>query len=134
MYRWMYENRKLEYSATQIDLLQIKMRTLEPYPAPFLDSSINKDMFMTALLRSIGRRGQRKGYFDAAWHTRKQAAEYAKANCSNYFKFQRQWPEVIALLENDIALKGVFENAVVDPISDDVDYGSWYQRQDSDSS
>lgn len=119
IYRWLYEVRKLEFSATQIDLLQITTESLYPYPGPFLESSINFNIRMTALLRSIGRAGQRKGYFHAAMGARKEATEYAKEHCSKYFSFQRQWPEVMALLENDIALRGIFENAIVRPLSED---------------
>ncbi len=113
IFRWLYENRKLEFSATQIDLLKIPSKSLQPYPAPFLESSISFNIFMTALLRSIGISGQRKGYFSAAITARKGAKEYAKDNCTNYFSFQRRWPEAISLLEGDISIKGVFEAAKV---------------------
>ncbi len=114
IYRWLYENRKLEFSRTQIDLLQVPTSSLMPYPGPFLESSIGFNIFMTAILRSVGRAGQRKGYFKAAMSARRAAMDYAKQNCSNYFSFQRHWPEVLALLEGDIALKGVFEHAKVE--------------------
>ena len=117
IYRWMYEQRKLEFSTMQIDLLQVTPRSLYPYPGPFLESSVNFNITMTAVLRSIARTGQRKGYFKAAMQARKAAKDYAKENCSEYFSFQRRWPEVLALLEEDIALKGVFENAAVTPLT-----------------
>lgn len=119
IYRWFYEKRKLEFSSTQIDLLQIQPKSLEPYPAPFLDSSIRVDTFMTALLRTIGRKGQRRGYFNAAAKARKGAREYAKENCACYFSFQRKWPEVMAMLEEDMQLRGVFENAWVEPMTEE---------------
>ncbi|MGI6218079.1 MAG: hypothetical protein ACOYIK_10780 [Coriobacteriales bacterium] len=117
IYRWIYETRKLEFSKTQIDLLQVQSQSLEPYPGPFLESNIGFHVFMTALLRTVGRKGQRKGYFHAAMVARKQAVEYAKENCSKYFAFQRQWPEVVAILEEDIALQGIFENSAVVPMT-----------------
>ena len=117
IYRWLYEIHKLEFSATQIDLLQIQPESLYPYPGPFLESSMNFNIRMTALLRSIGRAGQRKGYFRAATRARKDALVYAEEHCNKYFAFQRQWPEVMSLLENDIALRGIFENAIVRPLS-----------------
>ena len=117
IYRWMYEQRKLEFSTMQIDLLQVTPRSLYPYPGPFLESSVNFNITMTAVLRSIARAGQRRGYFKAAMSARKAAKDYAKENCSEYFSFQRRWPEVLALLEEDIALKGVFENAAVAPLT-----------------
>lgn len=42
IYRWLYEYRKLEYSRTQIDLLQIHVQDLKPYPGIFLDHDIEK--------------------------------------------------------------------------------------------
>ncbi len=118
IYRWFYEKRKLEFSSTQIDLLQIQYRSLAPYPGPFLESSIGFNTLMTALLRSIGRTGQRKGYFDAAMKARRGAKAYARDNCSNYFGFQRMWPEAIAMLEEDVQLKGIFDNAAVVPMDE----------------
>lgn len=117
IYRWFYENRKLEFSSAQIDLLQVPTSSLMPYPGPFLESSINFNIFMTALLRSIGRSGHRRAYFRAAMDSRRGAVEYAKENCSNYFSFQRAWPEVVAVLEEDLALAGAFERAKVKPIA-----------------
>ena len=37
IFRWLYEYRKIEYARTQIDLLQIKPQSLQPYPGPFLE-------------------------------------------------------------------------------------------------
>ncbi len=119
IYRWFYEKRKIEFSSTQIDLLQIQYKNLEPYPGPFLESSIRFNTFMTALLRSIGKAGQRKGYLNAAMKARRAAKAYAKDNCSNYFAFQRRWPEMMAMLEEDVQLKGIFENAAVVPMTED---------------
>ena len=118
-YRWLYENRKLEFSATQIDLLLVQPSSLEPYPGPFLESSTSFNVMMTGILRAIGRGGQRGTYLRAAFGARKAATEYAKEHCADYFAFQRQWPEVVALLEEDIALKGIFENAAVRKLSDE---------------
>lgn len=42
IYRWLYEYRKLEYSKTQIDLLQIKPHDLRPYPGIFLGNDIER--------------------------------------------------------------------------------------------
>lgn len=108
IYRWIYQNRKLEYSKTQIDLLQISPRSLYPYPGPFLESSITSRVFITALLRAIGRSPYRKGYFKAAMAARREAKAYAEIFCSKYFEFQFGWPETIAQLENDAVLRSIF--------------------------
>ncbi len=119
IYRWFYEKSKLEFSATQIDLLQIQYQNLNPYPGPFMESSIKFNTFMTAILRSIGKAGQRKGYLNAAMSARRGAKTYAKDNCSNYFAFQNRWPEIITMIEQDVQLKGIFENAAVIPMTEE---------------
>ncbi len=119
IFRWLYEVRKLEFSNTQIDLLQVPTQALMPYPGPFLEPSVDFSLLMTALLRSIGRSGHRRGYLKAAMSTRREAANYARENCHKYFQFQRGWPEVVAILEGDIALSGIFANARVEPVADD---------------
>ena len=52
IFRWLYEYRKMEYSRTQIDLLQVKPSSLEPYPGPFLEPGITKRIRLTAFLRA----------------------------------------------------------------------------------
>jgi hypothetical protein len=108
IFRWVYEYRKLEYSKTQIDLLQIQPKSLYPYPGTFLESAINRRIFLTALLRSAGMRNKRRGYMKNALSTRRQASDYAEKNCSKYFVFQHSWPEALAMLVEDAALRGVF--------------------------
>ena len=109
IYRWVYEQRKLEYAKSQVDLFQIPPQTLYPYPGPFLESSMLKNIRKTALLRSIGIPESRKGYFSAAMVARKEAVEYAQRYCADYFSFQYAWPETVAMLENDPAVQGIFE-------------------------
>ncbi len=104
IYRWTYEHRKLEYLRSQIDLLPINPKDLEPYPGPFLESSITTRMFFTAILRSIAR-PEKQGYFQVARKAHKEADAYAQKNCSRYFRFQYRWPELISSLENDAVLQ-----------------------------
>lgn len=40
IFRWIYEYYKIEFSQSQIDLLQIKPSSLEPYPGPFLERGL----------------------------------------------------------------------------------------------
>lgn len=110
VYRWIYQHRKIEYGRTQIDLLQVKADDLQPYPGPFLESSITTRIFFTALLRSIAR-PSRQNYLHIAFQTRKEATDWAARNCRHYFEFQYRWPEVIALLERDEPLIVMLEQA-----------------------
>ncbi len=112
-YRWIYQHRKIEYGRTQIDLLQVKPDELQPYPGPFLESSITTRIFFTALLRSIAR-PFRQGYLHIAFQTRKEASNWAARNCRHYFEFQYRWPEVIALLERDEKLILMLEQVRLD--------------------
>lgn len=104
IYRWLYEYRKMEYSRTQIDLLQVKPSSLEPYPGPFLEPGIAKRVRLTAFLRSLARPDKR-AYRKAAKAAAREAVTYAQRNCSKYFEFQFVWPELMARVENDQILR-----------------------------
>ncbi len=103
IYRWIYEYAKVEFSRSQIDLLQIKPSSLEPYPGPFLEPGITKRVKRTALLRSLVR-SDKKEYRRAAREATTLAQTYAQENCSRYFDFQRVWPEIMLATESDSAL------------------------------
>ncbi len=104
IYRWLYEYRKMEYSRTQIDLLQVKPSSLEPYPGPFLEAGITKRIRLTAFLRSLAR-PDKKAYRKAARAATGEATTYAQRNCAKYFEFQFVWPELMARMENDQILR-----------------------------
>lgn len=106
IFRWLYEYRKIEYARTQIDLLQIRPQSLQPYPGPFLESNITKRIRRTALLRSIGRPDGR-GYRQAAKSATGEAAKYAETHCSKYFEFQFKWPAIMSRFENDVIMQGI---------------------------
>lgn len=106
IFRWLYEYRKIEYARMQIDLLQIKPQSLQPYPGPFLESNITKRIRRTALLRSIGRPDGR-GYRQAAKSATGEAAKYAETHCSKYFEFQFKWPAIMSRFENDVIMQGI---------------------------
>ncbi len=120
IYRWIYEHRKLEFSKTQIDLLQIAPHSLDPYPGPFLENSINKRVLITALLRTVGKSKDRQGYFKASQAARREAKAYAEMFCSKYFEFQLGWAQVLATLEVDPYLKELFAGGVYLPESPDM--------------
>lgn len=104
IFRWLYEYRKMEYSRTQIDLLQVKPSSLEPYPGPFLEPGVTKRIKMTAFLRSLAR-PDKGAYRKAAKAATGEATTYAQRNCSKYFEFQFAWPELMARMENDQILR-----------------------------
>ena len=104
IFRWLYECCKIEYARTQIDLLQIKPQSLQPYPGPFLEPSVAKRIKRTAWLRSIGR-PDGKGYRRAAKSATTDAARYGEEHCSHYFQFQFKWPAIMARLENDVIMQ-----------------------------
>ena len=124
IYRWIYEHRKLEFSKTQIDLLQIQPHTLDPYPGPFLENSITTRVLTTALLRTVGRPQERQGYMKAAQAARREARAYAEMFCSKYFEFQLGWAQVLATLEVDARLKALFRDASRVASMEPVDYES----------
>ncbi|MCI8468146.1 MAG: glycosyltransferase [Eggerthellaceae bacterium] len=103
IFRWIYEYRKLEYSRALIDLQQVKPKSLEPYPGPFLEPGLTRRIRITAFLRSLVL-PDKKAYRRAAKAARKEAQTYAERNCAKYFEFQYAWPEAMARLEGDEAL------------------------------
>jgi hypothetical protein len=120
IYRWIYEHRKLEFSKTQIDLLQIQPHSLDPYPGPFLENSISKRVFLTALMRTVGRPKDRKGYFKASQAARREAKAYAEMFCSKYFEFQLGWAQILATLEADPYLKELFAGGIEIPVAPEM--------------
>ena len=86
---------------------------LEPYPGIMLGKEGEKILKGTALRRAIGCSGKRKAYWNMARKELKNAKAFAAEQCVKYFPFQHQWPEVVAMLTEDIALRGIFESAVV---------------------
>lgn len=127
VYRWLYEYRKMEYSRTQIDLLQVKPASLEPYPGPFLEPGILRRIRLTALLRTIGCR-DRLAYRRAARAAKGEAASYAARNCAKYFEFQFVWPELMARIDSD----KVLGTALVHSITERVDYAARDEGQRSE--
>jgi len=115
IYRWVYEYRKLEYARSQIDLLQINPRSLDPYPGPFLDKSVGRRALLTALLRTIGRAQNRQGYLKAALAAPKDAHDYAITFCSHYFDFQRLWPGFLATVKEDAGIQTILTEGMVQP-------------------
>jgi len=106
-YRFVYEQRKIEFAKSQVDLRQVTPKSMAPYPGPFLDPSVGWRAAVTAFLRALTS-PERGLYFQVATHVLNEAALYARENCQNYFEFQRRWPIMIDSLWDDVALKSLF--------------------------
>lgn len=115
IYRWIYEHRKLEYAKSQIDLIQIAPHSLDPYPGPFLEHSIGRRVFLTALLRMLGRASDRKGYFRAALSAQREAKAYAESFCDRYYEFQLGWPQTVSHLMTDPLSASILSGIKIEP-------------------
>lgn len=107
VYRFVYEQRKIEFAKSQVDLRQITPKSMAPYPGDFIDSSVGRRAFLTSMLRAVAR-PEKKRYFQAARHAVRDAADYARESCQYYFEFQRRWPMMMERLWDDVALKTLF--------------------------
>ena len=111
VYRWAYEYRKMEFSRTQIDLLQIKPSALEPYPGPFLRPDVLKRLRSTARARMLSG-GDARAYSEAARIAGTEADSYAQDQCNRYFQLQYVWPEVMSRLKGDAILRAALVQSV----------------------
>lgn len=100
VYRWLYEYRKIEFSHTQIDLMQITPGSLEPYPGRFLEEDIAKRIRKTASLRALGC-PEREEYRRARKLVNGEAEEYAAAYCREYFELTPRWQRLMAGIVGD---------------------------------
>ncbi|MBE0476080.1 MAG: hypothetical protein IBX62_03155 [Coriobacteriia bacterium] len=107
VYRFIYEQRKLEFAKSQVDLRQVTPESLMPFPGEFVGGSVVWRAVATALLRALAGR-ERGAYVRAGRAALKEAAEYARENCDNYFAFQRRWPILMDRVWEDVALKTLF--------------------------
>jgi GT2 family glycosyltransferase len=107
VYRFIYEHRKLEFAKSQVDLRQVTAESMRPYPGEFVGNSVVWRATLTALLHTLA--GKESGtYFKVARAAMKDATDYARKNCDNYFAFQRRWPLLMEAIWQDVALKPLF--------------------------
>lgn len=107
VYRFVYEQRKIEFAKSQVDLRQVTPKSMLPYPGNFIDSSIGWRATVTALMRAVSRR-EKAAYFSIARHAIRDASHYARTNCQSYFEFQRRWPMMMDRIWDEVALKAIF--------------------------
>ncbi|MBA4370474.1 MAG: hypothetical protein C0418_02715 [Coriobacteriaceae bacterium] len=106
-YRFVYEHRKLEFAKSQVDLRQVTPESMAPYPGEFLGGSVGWRVAATALLRALAGQ-ERSMYLKVARAALRDAPEYARKNCDNYFAFQRRWPILMERIWEDVPLKTLF--------------------------
>lgn len=119
VYRWVYEQKKLEYARTKIDLQTVTSNSLMPYPGPWVGPELKSRIQQTALMRSIGS-NERAAYFDIFLHAYKRALEYAELNCDKYLKLQALWPQMMQELWDRPALKEIFMGALSQDVLKDA--------------
>jgi hypothetical protein len=107
VYRFVYEHRKIEFGKSQVDLRQVTPRSMMPYPGPFIDSSVGWRAAVTGLFRAMSR-PERSTYLETALHAARDAGEFARQNCQNYFAFQRRWPIMMERIWEDVPLRMLF--------------------------
>ncbi len=107
VYRFVYEHRKIEFAKSQVDLRQVTPKSMLPYPGEFIDSSVGWRAFVTGILRAIAR-PEKARYFKAARRSVREASEYAREHCQDYFEFQRRWPMLMERIWEDVALASLF--------------------------
>jgi hypothetical protein len=107
VYRFIYEQRKLEFAKSQIDLRRVQSASLRPYPGDFVGHTVVWRAAVTAVLRALA--GQEPGaHLSIAKAAFFDASKYARRNCDNYFAFQRRWPLLLERLWEDVALGSLF--------------------------
>ena len=103
MQRWFYENRKVEFAKTQIDLMQIDPKAFMPYPGAWLTKKVSRRALLTCLKSVVGDK-EHFVYWGLATKDRKKAGEIARTNCARYFEFQQQWPQIVRSVWNSTTL------------------------------
>ena len=122
IYRWLYEQAKIEFSWSLIDLQKITAAQLMPYPGSMLGKGLKTRIWITALLRSLGK-SDKSGYREAARSARKDALNYAERNCTRYFDFQRLWPEMMTKIEGDRVISAQILKTATDLPASDLNPG-----------
>jgi hypothetical protein len=107
VYRFIYEHRKLEFAKSQVDLRQVTPESMEPYPGHFISSAVSWRAVITALLRGFSRKEGGR-YLRVARVALRDAPDYAREHCQEYFDFQRRWPILMDRIWDDVALKPLF--------------------------
>ncbi len=122
IYRWLYEQAKMEFSWANIDLQKITPANLMPYPGAMLGKGLKSRISLTARLRSFGR-PDKKEYAMAARAAKKDAIDYAEHNCTKYFDYQRLWPKMMQTINGDRVLSSQILTTTTEIPHRDIDPG-----------
>ena len=106
-FRFVYEHRKIEFAKSQVDLRQVSVASISPYPGDFINAKVGWRAFLTGVLKLL-KSDDRAGYFAAGRSALSEAANYARENCANYFAFQRAWATLMTRIWEDVALEPLF--------------------------
>lgn len=128
IFRWLYEQAKIEYSWSLIDLQKITAASLSPYPGILLGKGLKTRIWLTAKLRSFGR-PDKKAYSLASKAAKKEALTYAYDNCTKYFDFQHLWPSLMKSIESDAVLSQAILKSAYDMPSVDITPGATSEIQ-----
>lgn len=100
MYRWLYEQRKLDVMNARRDLRTITPESLMPYPAQWLSPQVRKRAFHTAL-RGFVTGPDRLAYLKILTKGRYEADKLARLTSSRYLSFAMVWPGIVSALWRD---------------------------------
>lgn len=107
IYRFFYEQHKLDYSHSKIDLQKITAEDLMPYPGLFLKHNINLKSFMAALMTTL--RDLRQKDFGRHLKNIKIALfdsrAFARRHCRKYFDWQPRWVQLMTAIKEDEILR-----------------------------
>ncbi|MCQ2751938.1 MAG: hypothetical protein MJ189_02415 [Coriobacteriales bacterium] len=110
MLHWFYETRKIEFSKTQIDLLQIDPQDYSPYPANWFGKNIKGKAMAATVKGAFG--SSVSTMFDIFTKTQSAASKFARQNCGKYFELQSYWNNFINEFWNNKPLAAQFKSDV----------------------
>ena len=114
VYRWEYEQAKLEAANNSIGLSQVRTESLRPYPSEWLSPKLDKRIRYTALIRAI-LGPERKAYLTIWRSSRKQAKAFAAANRKRYLQLATYWPRIIASMwDNDLLAQKILATGQIE--------------------
>jgi len=98
IFRFIHEREKLAQAKKHPGLEYVTSQTLDPYPGRFLGPDLEEQAFEA--LEEMGPPGS------SATRIIAQAQDKARRAAPQYFRFQKAWSKMIAVLDQDDALRG----------------------------
>ncbi len=94
LYRWAYEQKKLEVCNRKIGLRPVTPNSLQPYPAPWLMPEFDKRASRTALRRALVG-PERLEYLKLLTSGREQAHDWATRSSQRYLSLLTYWSRIM---------------------------------------